>query len=327
MDPSLTPTPICSALCPRAHSRDPGHGADHRHRSHASGQRAPGARRSVAAGRCPAPEGYCLPSLPALPSAHCWCGRLSIAISLQGMAMIGVSMAGLALCGGHALFFLFLLFGTGLGLAMTANSVLTGYRYPERRATMLTLLNFSWSAGAAVSPFAVQFVIHHAGIGGLFWCMAAAGGLSTLLALFLRDERGSAAQDIGLQVSASHVQSSRRRRRLLRYLRIALLRDGSRTGWLGTYICPPAPLPDLRGASARGIVLLAFPACRPRRGACSAPARAGGAASRRRSHLRPRRRGGVAHAALARRRSCFPRRWPASAWLPSSPSASPSSWR
>ncbi|HEV3152073.1 MAG TPA: MFS transporter [Acidobacteriaceae bacterium] len=126
-----------------------------------------------------------------------------------GMAMIGISMAGLALCGGHALFFLFLVFGTGLGLAMTANSVITGYRYPERRAAMLTLLNFSWSAGAAVSPFTVQFVIHHAGIGGLFWSMAAAGGLSALLALFLRDERGSAVQDFEQQVSASHMQSSR----------------------------------------------------------------------------------------------------------------------
>jgi MFS transporter, FHS family, glucose/mannose:H+ symporter len=126
-----------------------------------------------------------------------------------GMTMIGISMAGLALCGGHALFFLFLLFGTGLGLAMTANSVLTGYRYPERRATMLTLLNFSWSAGAAVSPFAVQFVIHYAGIGGLFWSMAAAGGLSALLALFLSEKRRSAMQDIGRHASASHVQSSR----------------------------------------------------------------------------------------------------------------------
>jgi MFS family permease len=112
-----------------------------------------------------------------------------------GMAMIAVSMAGLALSGGHVLFFLFLLFGTGLGVAMTANSVLTGDRYPERRAAMLTLLNFSWSAGAAVSPFAVQFAIHRAGVGGLFWCMAAAGALSTLLALFLRDRRTTAAHE------------------------------------------------------------------------------------------------------------------------------------
>ncbi|HEY3988996.1 MAG TPA: MFS transporter, partial [Acidobacteriaceae bacterium] len=126
-----------------------------------------------------------------------------------GMAMIAASMAGLALGGGHALFFLFLLFGTGLGLAMTANSVLTGDRYPELRAAMLTLLNFSWSAGAAVSPFAVQFVIHRAGVRGLFWSMAAAGFLSTLLALCLGDKRTAVAQEVLPQASPANLQSSR----------------------------------------------------------------------------------------------------------------------
>src|SRR4051794_2251181 len=124
------------------------------------------------------------------------------------MAMIAISMAGLALCGGHALFLLFLLFGTGPGLAMTANSVLTGDRYAERRAVMLTLLNFSWSAGAAVSPFTVQFLIHHAGVGGLFWSMALAGGLSALLALFLKDRRTSAQQETSRATPAA-VHSSR----------------------------------------------------------------------------------------------------------------------
>lgn len=127
-----------------------------------------------------------------------------------GMAMIATSMAGLALSGGHGLFFLFLLFGTGLGLAMTSNSVLTGDRYRERRAAMLTLLNFSWSAGAAISPFAVHLVIQHAGVGGLFWYMAAAGVLSTILALCLRDRRTAAAQEVSRRTAVAGVQSSKR---------------------------------------------------------------------------------------------------------------------
>jgi MFS transporter, FHS family, glucose/mannose:H+ symporter len=127
-----------------------------------------------------------------------------------GMAMIATSMAGLALSGGHALFFLFLLFGTGLGLAMTSNSVLTGDHYRERRAAMLTLLNFSWSAGAAISPFAVHLVIQHAGVGGLFWYMAAAGVLSTILALCLRDRRTAAAQEVSRRTAVAGVQSSKR---------------------------------------------------------------------------------------------------------------------
>jgi fucose permease len=154
----------------------------------------------------------------------------------MGMAMIAVSMAALALSGGHALFLFFLVFGTGLGLAMTANSVLTGDRYRERRAAMLTLLNFSWSAGAAVSPFAVQFVIHRTGVFGLFWCMAAAGALSTLLALCLSDGRSSGEQEVSRQSSVS-VHSTKR---VVAFFAIfGLLYCGTEAalgGWVLTYV-------------------------------------------------------------------------------------------
>ena len=154
-----------------------------------------------------------------------------------GMAMIAASMAGLALSGGRGLFLLFLLFGTGLGLAMTANSVLTGDRYPERRAAMLTLLNFSWSGGAAVSPFAVQLVIHHAGVGSLFWCMAAAGVLSTILALCLRDRRTVAAQETSRRTYAGTIKSGRH---VVAFFAIfGLLYCGTEAalgGWVLTYV-------------------------------------------------------------------------------------------
>jgi fucose permease len=152
------------------------------------------------------------------------------------MALTGISMAGLALCGGHALFFLFLLFGTGLGLAMTANSVLTGDRYRERRAAMLTVLNFSWSAGAAVSPFTVQFVIQHAGVGGLFWCMAVAAGCSALLALFLNDRQTSGPQ----QSSLASTATMRSSRSVVAFFAIfGLLYCGTEAalgGWVLTYV-------------------------------------------------------------------------------------------
>ena len=154
-----------------------------------------------------------------------------------GMAMIAAGMAGLALSGGHGLFFLFLLFGTGLGLAMTSNSVLTGDRYRERRAAMLTLLNFSWSAGAAISPFAVRLVIQHVGVEGLFWYMAAAGALSTILALCLRDRRTAAAQEVSRRSSAVGVQSSKR---VVAFFAIfGLLYCGTEAalgGWVLTYV-------------------------------------------------------------------------------------------
>ncbi len=100
-----------------------------------------------------------------------------------GMALFGASLAGLALTGGRFLFVFFLLFGLGLGLAMTGNSLLTGSRYRERRASMLTLLNFSWSAGAALCPIAVHFIVRHAGASAVFWSIFAGASVSVVWAL------------------------------------------------------------------------------------------------------------------------------------------------
>ena len=155
-----------------------------------------------------------------------------------GMAMIAVSMAALALGESHLLWFWFLLFGAGLGLAMTANSVLTGDRYRERRAAMLTLLNFSWSAGAAISPFTVEFLIRHSGTTGIFWFMAAAGALSALFAFFMREPARSPdppAQEIPGQFP--QVQSSRS---VVAFFAIfGLLYCGTEAalgGWVLTYV-------------------------------------------------------------------------------------------
>jgi fucose permease len=118
---------------------------------------------------------------------------------------------------------------------MTANSVLTGDRYRERRAAMLTLLNFSWSAGAAVSPFAVQFVIHRAGVRSLFWCMATAGVFGALLALCLGSERTVSTQELSQR--ASTAQSSKR---IVTFFAIfGLLYCGAEAalgGWVLTYV-------------------------------------------------------------------------------------------
>jgi fucose permease len=102
---------------------------------------------------------------------------------------------------------------------------------------MLTLLNFSWSAGAAVSPFAVQFVIHRAGVRGLFWCMTAAGVFSTLLALSLRDERTVSTHEVAQRASKAAVQSSKR---VVTFFAIfGMLYCGTEAalgGWVLTYV-------------------------------------------------------------------------------------------
>ncbi|MGA9717516.1 MAG: MFS transporter [Acidobacteriaceae bacterium] len=157
-----------------------------------------------------------------------------------GMAMIAISMALLALGGGHALWFLFLLFGTGLGLAMTANSVLTGDRYRHRRAAMLTLLNFSWSAGAAISPFTVQYAIHRAGVTGLFWSMAAAAALSTVVAFCLPDKQNPDKRSAVQRKPQAAPSAPRSPRRIVTFFAIfGLLYCGTEAAlgaWVLTYV-------------------------------------------------------------------------------------------
>lgn len=151
-----------------------------------------------------------------------------------GMAMIAVSMAGLALSGGHFLFLLFLLFGTGLGMAMTANSVFTGDRFRERRAAMLTLLNFSWSVGAALSPFAVHFIVLRAGANGIFWGMAGNAIVCTLLALCLKEGEADP-----ITVEPTGATAPHSKRVVVFFAIFGLLYCGAEAalgGWMLTYV-------------------------------------------------------------------------------------------
>lgn len=52
-----------------------------------------------------------------------------------------------------------LCFGVGLGLAIPTTNLLVSELNPERRAAALSLINFSWGAGAAVCPFLVASML------------------------------------------------------------------------------------------------------------------------------------------------------------------------
>jgi FHS family glucose/mannose:H+ symporter-like MFS transporter len=154
-----------------------------------------------------------------------------------GTALVAAGMTGLALSSGHLLFPLFLLFGTGLGIAMTANSLLTGESYPERRAAMLTLLNFSWSAGASISPFAVHFILTRSGVPALFWSMSTAALLCTALAVLLRSAQ--TASEPAARAPRRTARATRSYGIIVFFSIFALLYCGSEAalgGWVLTYV-------------------------------------------------------------------------------------------
>ena len=55
-------------------------------------------------------------------------------------------------------------YGSGIGLAIPAANLLVAAINPERRSAALNLLNFSWSAGAVVCPFAIAEAVKLHGI-------------------------------------------------------------------------------------------------------------------------------------------------------------------
>lgn len=69
-----------------------------------------------------------------------------------GYAILALAAAAMEFAGPHSVYAVFFCFGTGLGMAMTATSLLFSDRYEADRARKLEGLNFAWSAGAMAAP-------------------------------------------------------------------------------------------------------------------------------------------------------------------------------
>jgi FHS family glucose/mannose:H+ symporter-like MFS transporter len=71
---------------------------------------------------------------------------------LRGYFLLIAGAVSLVFFGGSLQVFLFLIFGLGLGLAMTATSMLVSSLFTEKRGAALSLLNASWATGAVLCP-------------------------------------------------------------------------------------------------------------------------------------------------------------------------------
>jgi FHS family glucose/mannose:H+ symporter-like MFS transporter len=72
-------------------------------------------------------------------------------------------------------------FGLGLGMAMTSTSIVVGRLFPDARGSALSLLNLSWSAGAAVCPLVVARIPGHFSAAAVCIPIAACAALFALL--------------------------------------------------------------------------------------------------------------------------------------------------
>ena len=90
------------------------------------------------------------------------CGRRHARTLTLGFLALSLSALAVAATDRVFLYPVFLLFGIGVGVPMTAVSMHAGRTFGARSAAPLTLLNFSWSAGALFAPLlSARLLVNH----------------------------------------------------------------------------------------------------------------------------------------------------------------------
>ncbi len=113
---------------------------------------------------------------------------------VAGFALVVLGAISLIFSGSRSVLGFCLIYGLGLGLAMTATSLFVGRNYTERRGAILSLVNFLWSLGAAVAPILVARLVAHHSFRSVFGVIAfAAITAAVLIAGVARDAGDSAA--------------------------------------------------------------------------------------------------------------------------------------
>jgi fucose permease len=114
-------------------------------------------------------------------------GRYARMMAL-GFLLAALACVGIVVARGTLLPPLFLALGIGAGVPMTAVSMFAGAKFGERSAAPLTLLNFTWSAGALLAPLlAARLLVSHSYRAAYLVLACAALFLAALCWSLLRD--------------------------------------------------------------------------------------------------------------------------------------------
>ena len=147
-----------------------------------------------------------------------------------GLALAAVGMFCLALPHVPVRPLLVLLYGLGLGLTMTAISLLRSTEVSPRETNLeLNRLNLLWAVGACCAPALALHSLRMLSVSGLFWIMGSALATAALLLL------------IGGSASATHTAPTELDRRALAPLRFCLFAaatvglESAIGGWMTTY--------------------------------------------------------------------------------------------
>lgn len=116
--------------------------------------------------------------------------RFSLAL---GYVLMAAGIRGLALTEWRLALLGTFTYGLGLGLAIPASNLLISETSPENRAAAISALNFWWSAGAVLAPFAIAIAERRNVLWGSIEAFAASLLLAAIVLLFVREAGSRAA--------------------------------------------------------------------------------------------------------------------------------------
>jgi MFS transporter, FHS family, glucose/mannose:H+ symporter len=150
-----------------------------------------------------------------------------------GYALLAASIGAVTVEGWPAAYAAFFFYGLGLGMVMTATSLLFSDRWGDDRAAKLEWLNFAWSAGASAGPIVFFLFLRRNAVRSLLAIMLACS-LVMLLWIVLRER-----QDVRVVPAprAGPVRSSVRTvfSLLLLLAMCTVGVEAALSGWLTTY--------------------------------------------------------------------------------------------
>ena len=187
------------------------------------------------------------------------CGRRHARTLALGFLALTFAGFGVSVTNRAFLYPAFLFFGVSVGVPMTAVSMYVGRTFGVRSAAPLTLLNFSWSAGALLAPLlAARLLLHHSFRAA--YLILACASLLPALACFTQLEDKP-------QPARAPAKTSRMRslRFIALFAFLAFLEVGvenTTSSWLATYLLRTAETGAALAAAASSLYWCGFLASR-----------------------------------------------------------------
>lgn len=109
-------------------------------------------------------------------------------VMAAGLAGMGIFSLAVSVATRPLLLPIFFMLGICVGAAMSAVSLFAGRNFPDTSASLLTILNFTWSAGALAAPMLASGVLRHSSYRTAYLGIAAASCLAALASWIWLDD-------------------------------------------------------------------------------------------------------------------------------------------